>query len=39
MTALTLTCFVAPAATLAQNAYITNSADNTVSVIARRPTR
>jgi YVTN family beta-propeller protein len=29
-----VSCFLASAQTLAQNAYITNSSDNTVSVIA-----
>src|SRR4051794_5561600 len=33
MIAAALACFGAPAATLAQNAYITNSGSNTVSVI------
>src|SRR5258708_32507651 len=32
--ALTLACVLAPASTLAQNAYITNLGSNTVSVIA-----
>ena len=31
--ALTLACLLGPASTYAQNAYITNSASNTVSVI------
>jgi YVTN family beta-propeller protein len=33
MTALALACFVAPTATLAQNAYITSQSNDTVTVI------